>query len=448
MKPFFISVVVFVLLLSPLRNNAQMWDFSEIDKLLQDSLSALGGTGQADYGGVCLIISVGDAVVYKQSYNLPNKTVSEDRLMPIASASKWSSGLVIMGLVQDGKLSLDDTCGTFFPNLSPEKASISIRQLFTFTSGFPGNLTGPTACVDDLTYKGTLEECVQNVFLENLTSSPGQYLNYGSNSMQIAGRIAELVSGLPYPSGVCWDSLYAQYVKKPLRMVKTGFDIPILYSTLNPRIDGGVFSTAQEYLAIPQMIIQKGMYNGVEVLKPEFLNMMISDQTRNATILYSPYMQFPNIDADVPKQRYGIGCWLEKKNSTNEWYDEVSSQGRFGFSPFAMKQFNVAGVLAVKSNEVSSVYPTYYKLKQLLREIFTKSSVVSEVKTLVVYPNPTNGILNLNGIESNEEISVYSVTGTEVFSTKVSNSQVDISSLANGVYSLRSKNNNQIIVKY
>jgi CubicO group peptidase (beta-lactamase class C family) len=445
----YVLLFCWIVSLFPLNVQSQMYDFSPIDKLLQDSLSILGGTGQSDFGGVCLVLSNGDNVIYNKSYNLPGKNVSDSRLMPIASASKWTSGLVIMGLVQDGKLSLDDNCGKFFPNLSAEKASITIRQLFTFTSGFAGNLSGPTACVEDLQYKGSLAECVNDVLAEDLATSPGQFLNYGSNSMHIAGRMAEMASGLPYPSGECWDSLYAHYVKKPLGMTRTGFDVPPIYFTENPRIDGGVYSTALEYVTVPMMLVQDGMFKGNQVLSKENVEIMCSDQTRDATILFSPFMQFLTIDNELAKTRYGIGCWLEKKDPVTNQYIEVASQGAFGFSPFYLKRFNVAGVLAVKSNDVASVYPTYYKLKQLLTEIFTQSSVAETQQSIdPVYPNPTNGELIVPNVVDGEMVQIFNTMGELVKTVTMNSNKISIAEVPSGVYLVVTSNSRYSIVKY
>ena len=444
----FVLLIFCVVSLFPLNMQSQMYDFSKIDKLLQDSLEILGGTGQSDFGGVCVIVSLGENIVYNKSYNLPGKTVSDTRLMPIASASKWSSGLVIMGLVQDGLLSLDDSCGKFFPNLSTEKASITVRQFFTFTSGFAGNLTGPTACVEDLQFKGTLAECVNDILAQDLASSPGEFLNYGSNSMHIAGRMAEMASGLPYPSGECWDSLYAKYVKKPLGMTRTGFDVPPIFFTENPRIDGGVYSTALEYVAVPMMLVQDGMYNGNQVLSKENVEVMTSDQTGEATILFSPFMQFLTIDNELAKTRYGIGCWLEKQDPITNEYIEVASQGKFGFSPFYLKNINVAGVLAVKSNEVAKVYPTYYKLKQLLNEIFTVSSVEETIQHFKIYPNPTNGELTIQDIQNGELVQIFNTLGELVMSKIVQSSSLNIQELPSGVYLVVTPKGKNTIVKH
>lgn len=66
-----------------------------------------------------------------------------DRVVPIASASKWLSAGVIMSLVADRKLSLDDRVGKFFPDIPGKKAEITVGQLFSHTSG----ITGAEPCI-------------------------------------------------------------------------------------------------------------------------------------------------------------------------------------------------------------------------------------------------------------------------------------------------------------
>ena len=227
-------------------------NFSEVDRILQDSLSKLGGTTALDGGGAALVIwktgtngNVG-SVVYERSYALPGKTYTVNKLVPIASATKGLSGLVIMGMIDDGVITLENTIGEIIPDVDASKRDITIRQLFSFTSGLQGNLTGPTACVENTAYSGTLADCVSDVLQRQLVATPGAAFNYGSDGMHVAGRLAEIKSGLPYPSGDAWDSLFVKYVTKPLSLTLTGFDLKGLNETDNPRIDGGAGSTANE----------------------------------------------------------------------------------------------------------------------------------------------------------------------------------------------------------
>lgn len=56
------------------------------------------------------------------------------------------------------------------------------------------------------------------------------------------------------------------------------------------------------------------------------------------------------------------------------------------------------------------------------------------VVSATVYPNPTNGIINIQTTEELEWITVYNLVGTEVLRTNNIGNTLDISSLNNGVY--------------
>ena len=56
---------------------------------------------------------------------------------------------------------------------------------------------------------------------------------------------------------------------------------------------------------------------------------------------------------------------------------------------------------------------------------------------LVLYPNPTTGIINIHGVENLSDdytITITSLLGTIVEGVDVVNGQVDVTSLVKGVY--------------
>ncbi len=60
-----------------------------------------------------------------------------------------------------------------------------------------------------------------------------------------------------------------------------------------------------------------------------------------------------------------------------------------------------------------------------------------------IYPNPTNSLLNFKAIESIKEINIYEISGRKIFELKAENiNQVDISSLSNGIYTVKVSNEN------
>lgn len=56
--------------------------------------------------------------------------------------------------------------------------------------------------------------------------------------------------------------------------------------------------------------------------------------------------------------------------------------------------------------------------------------------TLNVYPNPTSGILNIEGTNL-ESVEVYNLTGARILTNRLSNNRIDVSNLNNGVYILK-----------
>lgn len=350
-------------------------DFSEVDRILQDSLTQLAGTTAVDGGGAALVIWKDGAVVYEHAYALQGKTYSANKLVAIGSATKGLSGLVIMSMVDQGILSLDDTIGELITSVDSTKRDITIRQLFSFTSGLQGNLTGPSACVDNTAYIGTLADCVNEVLQQPLVAAPGAAFNYGSDGMHVAGRLAEIRSGLPLPSGDAWDSLFVKYVTKPLLLTLTGFDLKGFFETDNPRIDGGAGSTAHEYLQVLIMMLQGGEYKGQRVLSSEVLQTMTSDQTRGATIGYTPYLQYESLRPGIKNTRYGVGFWRERIDSVSGDAIEVASQGKFGFSPWIDFERGYCAVLSVRS-DLTTMYPTYLKLKDAIRRAFDAATSV------------------------------------------------------------------------
>lgn len=258
-----------------------------------------------------------------------------------------------MTLVDEGKLSLDDTVSKYLPEFGGEKSNITIRQLFSHTSGLPSE----TRCRNDK--RTTLERCASEIARARLAAAPGAEFFYAGVSMHVGGRIAEVVSGKP------WNDLFIERIAGPLAMTQTDF---FSYGpTSNPRPAGDARSSADDYARFLQMLLQRGRFNGKQILSEASVVEMHKDQTRGARIEYTIYEKHRGLDPNLPLARYGIGMWREKFTSSGQ-LQEASSQGYFGFSPWIDVERNVAGVLSVQSR-FSRVMPDYLELKKEIRRI-------------------------------------------------------------------------------
>jgi hypothetical protein len=75
-------------------------------------------------------------------------------------------------------------------------------------------------------------------------------------------------------------------------------------------------------------------------------------------------------------------------------------------------------------------------------------TVVDEtLSDLVMFPNPTEGILNFESAAdiSNKVATVFDITGKKIFSSKLLNNSIDVSQLNSGVYIIRLEEKGKII---
>ena len=388
------------------------YNFAPVDKLLKDSLSVISGTG----GGCALVIVKDGKTIYSNSFSMPLRSYSADKTVAIASASKWLSAGVIMAMTDTKKLALDDSISKFLSYFNTEKQKITVRQLFSHTSGYGGDNVGDTV----LSKKNiSLDSCVRIISEVPLIFQPGKGFNYGGYGMQVAGRIAEMASGIKLPSGAAWDTLFSMYIAKPLGLINTNYEA--YGATTNPRVAGGVQSSANEYIKYLVMLLNKGVYNGKQIFTSSAIDEMLKDQTFNVPIMYSPYMKYGYLGLD-PYTRYGIGNWNEVKDISGNVV-ESGSQGAFGFSPWIDRKRNLAGVLSVVSS-LEEVMPTYVELRRLIRNIIDSPNSVNEYSsspdnfTLYQnYPNPFNPATNIEYYipeQSKVTITIYDVMGRTI----------------------------------
>lgn len=324
------------------------YDFSAVDRFVQDNLTVYDGH-------VAIMVAQHGQVIYQREINMDIHTERA-----IASASKWLSAGVIMSLVDSHQLSLDDTVGKYLPIFSQYgKGGITVRQLFSLTAGFASDI-GDSDLADKYEYRKDLPlaQVVDSIAVyEPLVNPPGHAFNYCSTSMQIAGRIAEIVSGTD------WQTLFDERIGDPCQMTARY----TLMSAENPLVAGGVRTSAADYLHFLEMIVNKGSYDGVQVLSEAAVDTMGSDQTRGAEIQHAPYPANPYAPIPVSPVRYGIGNWIDVLDSAGHAV-ETSSPGLFGTHPWQDKKHDIAGIIFTstvprKSNAIS------LQIRQMIRNI-------------------------------------------------------------------------------
>ncbi|WP_343671552.1 serine hydrolase domain-containing protein [Chitinophaga sp.] len=321
----------------------QQYDFSAVDKFIEAHAGAYDD-------GIAVMVSQNGKVIYKKELGL---RVDDKRL--IASCSKWLSGAVIMSLVDEGKLSLADTIGKYLPIFTTyHKGNITIRQLFSHTSGFPGN--GPQHY--EASRFMTLSSAVDSIAAyTDMINAPGAKFNYGGVSMQIAGRIAEVVSGKS------WQALFNEKIGRPCDMNANY----IIMSFRNPMIAGGVRTSATDYMHFLEMIVNKGVYNNKRVLSETAIAAMLLDQTNGAEIENTPYPRNPFSPTPDKPVRYGIGNWIDVVSPDGKVL-ETSSPGAFGTHPWQDEVHHVAGIIFTRTELKKSALVSL-EIRKMIRDV-------------------------------------------------------------------------------
>jgi CubicO group peptidase (beta-lactamase class C family) len=302
---------------------AQTVDYSGVTSRVEQLVAT------APLPGAAVSLIRDDQVVYRQAFG----GYGVGQRVAIASATKWLSGAVILRLVDRGVLRLDDPIGRWLPAAPADKQSITLRQLFAHTSGLTG---ADASCLGQSS--STLEACAAQILTLPLLATPGTRYAYGGNSMQVAGRIAEVATGQR------WDLLFRAEVAGPLGLIATDYGFsstaPGLIEVGNPRIAGGARSTLDDYTRFLTALLARGRGpNGSIWLSPALVDQLEVDQTRGAVIGFTP---LPSA------QGYGIGVFRERVDLADR-ATRVSSPGAFGFYPVLDRAGGWAGVFLTQA---------------------------------------------------------------------------------------------------
>lgn len=141
-----------------------------------------------------------------------------------ASLGKTFTGALILGLQDEGRLSVDDPLSRFMPSF-PNASTITLRMLLTHTSGI-ANYTHIDAYIQGRAATPrrsfTESELIALAAAEPLDFEPGTGWNYSNTGYLILGSIAEQLTGRPLAS-----ELESRYFA-PLGMTSTrpGSDPP------------------------------------------------------------------------------------------------------------------------------------------------------------------------------------------------------------------------------
>jgi len=275
-----------------------------------------------------------------------------DQRVAIASASKMVAGVVLLRLVDKGFLSLDSTTGAVLGWTGPN-AAITLRHLLSFTSGLPAEHT----CT--LRADITLAECVNSISLTTLTAAPGTLFDYGSTHLQVAARMAEVVTGNT------WNQIFSLELLQPLGLPNlTYYTYPRQAIGIdNPLVAGGLRASMNEYARILQFTFDRGRWQGNQLMSAALFDLQAIEPYPAAAIGNSPAQ---SIGFNF---RYGLTAWLECA-TPQTGCTTISSPGAFGFTPWLDRQNGYFAVLGMElDNSTNGIVSFAVNLEQQLQPL-------------------------------------------------------------------------------
>lgn len=294
-------------------------NLAAIDDIAREAIS-----GRATPGCVVLVAKDGK-VIYNKAYgshtydnSIPTRI---DDIFDVASMTKISATTMeAMQLYDQGKLGLDSTAGTYIPQTrGTNKSGLTLRELLAHQSGLIPDISTfervrasdhsadssaafPTK-VNDGYYlrKHYFQDVMWPAMLNSSLKTRGQYV-YSDVGMCYIQQIVENITSTPL------NNYVQSHFYDPLGMQTAGF-LPLYRFPANrippteddrkdrkTLIDGyvhdptaalmggvaghaGLFASANDIAILYQMMLSRGLYGGVQYIKPETVDQWTSKQS-------------------------------------------------------------------------------------------------------------------------------------------------------------------------
>ncbi|CAM1373471.1 putative Serine-type D-Ala-D-Ala carboxypeptidase [Tenacibaculum litopenaei] len=175
--------------------------------------------------------------VYQYSFGKarlqPPKEANKTTVYKIGSISKTYTAVLILQLVDQGKLTLEERLDRFFPSL-PNASEIRLIDLLKHRSGLFDVLQGE-GFHTWVRQRRTQEEMLTRIANHAVVFPPNTKTAYSNTNYLLLSYIAEKVSGLDF------GTLLHRAIVKPLQLKKTGFAMKAFASQNSalPYYDGG-----------------------------------------------------------------------------------------------------------------------------------------------------------------------------------------------------------------
>lgn len=320
-------------------------------------------------GASAVVVDRESGEVHLQGYG----SFDAERVYLIASSSKILSVGVLMSLADADIVDIDGPIGTYVEAAFGEgKPELTLAQLLSNSSGLVSLTDDPLYAPYLCQYltAGTMTDCAQAIYTADDAADrvePDTAFHYGGGPWQLAGGVAEVVTGKTWPELV--DETYVQPCDTPTlgytNQFQTGGlvypadfdgDVANLTPTENPNVEGGAYISVSDYGKLLLMHLRGGVCGDVQVLSEEAVARMQVDRILEV---------YDGSTGNAPPlEGYGLGWWVDRENP-----GVVVDPGAYGAITWLDSSRGYAAFIALEASaEISG--PLIERAKPALDAVF------------------------------------------------------------------------------
>ncbi len=154
----------------------------------------------ADGPGATVLVAKNGKILYRNAFGMANLelkvTMKPEHVLELGSITKQITGVAILMLMEDGKLSLEDPISKYMPDY-PRGKDIKIHHLLNHTSGIK-SYTDMQNFQKLARTDMTPLELIAVFKDEPMEFSPGEKYKYNNSAYIILGHLVEQISGISY----------------------------------------------------------------------------------------------------------------------------------------------------------------------------------------------------------------------------------------------------------
>jgi D-alanyl-D-alanine carboxypeptidase len=358
--------------------------------------------------------------------------ITSDMQFGIGSNTKLFTGVLLLKLAENNIINLDDSLHQHLPNFNNINPNITIRQLLNHTSGIAdvNNVVGYTDSI--LTNPNRIFTPTEVMTWVGPPLFPaGTSWSYCNTNYILAGMIAESATGQSF------GKLLRDSVLSPLQLDSTflGLYDSILFPIAHPW-QGGVDKYSTPRKSLHSVAWSSGAMYSTSGEMAQWYKALMNGQVLNQN-------SFNELTTFVGSGNYGIGLYSTNVLGRTVWQHGGTIWGGYNSSMVYDTTTGIVISILINQNPAQAFQVSIQLLSTLINNpVGLNESTITE-KIITVYPNPTNGIVNIKiPNQTIHNIKVYNSQSQLIKET--TESQFNLSNYTIGTYFIKAQTNQGI----